>query len=124
MAMTYEARQAGDVTILDISGRIDLGVAIAFGPGGNVSLKSVVHDLAERGQKNIVLNLRDVSYIDSSGIGELVGSVRSVRKVGGDLKVVNPNLIVKKHLATSRLDTVIDVRPDETSALQAFKKCA
>ena len=124
MAMTYEARQAGDVTILDISGRIDLGVAIAFGPGGNVSLKSVVHDLAERGQKNIVLNLRDVSYIDSSGIGELVGSVRSVRKVGGDLKVVNPNLIVKKLLGTCRLDTVIDVRPDETSALQAFKKSA
>lgn len=122
MPMTYEARQAGDVTILDISGRIDLGTAIAFGPGGNVSLRKVVHDFAERGQRNIVLNLREVNYMDSSGIGELVGSVTSVRKLGGDLKVVNPNMIVKKLLTTCRLDTVIDVKPDEASAVEAFRK--
>ena len=121
MGMTYEARQAGDVTILDISGRIDLGVAIAFGPGGSVPLQTVVRDFAARGQKNIVLNLRDVSYIDSSGIGDLLGSVTTVRKVGGDLKVVNPNMIVKKLMGACRLDTVIDVKPDEASALQAFR---
>jgi anti-sigma B factor antagonist len=120
--MTYEARQIGDVTILDINGRIDLGVAIAFGAGGSVPLTTVVRDFAGRGHKNIVLNLRDVSYMDSSGIGELVGSVSSLRKMGGDLKIVNPNMIVKKLLGTCRLDTIIDVRPDEGSALQAFSK--
>jgi len=122
MAMTYEARQAGDVTILDISGRIDLGTTIAFGAGGRVPLRTVVHDFAERGHRNIVLNLRDVTYMDSSGIGELVGSVSSARKLGGDLKVVNPNMVVKKLLGTCRLDTVIDVKPDEASALEAFSK--
>ena len=122
MPMTYEARQAGDVTILDISGRIDLGVAIGFGPDGSMPLRIVVHDFAARGQKNIVLNFRDVNYMDSAGIGELVGSVTTVRKLGGDLKVVNPNLVVKKLLGTCRLDTVIDVKPDEASAVQAFSK--
>jgi len=122
MAMSYEVRQAGGVTILDISGRIDLGVAIAFGPDNNISLVTLVRDFAGRGHKNILLNLRDVSYMDSSGIGELVGSVTSVRKLGGDLKVVNPNMIVKKLLSTCRLDSVVDVRPDEASALQAFAK--
>ena len=124
MGMTYEARQSGDVTILDISGRIDLGVPIAFGPGGGVPLKTVVRDFAERGHKNIVLNLRDVSYIDSSGIGELVGSVTTLRKLGGDLRVVNPNMIVQTLLRTCKLDTAIDVKPDEASALQAFSKTA
>jgi len=122
MPMTYEARQAGDVTILDISGRIDLGVVIGFGPDGSMPLRTVVHDFAARGQKNIVLNFRDVTYLDSAGIGELVGSVTTVRKLGGDLKVVNPNLIVKKLLGTCRLDTVIDVKPDEATALEAFSK--
>jgi len=122
MPMTYEARQAGDVTILDISGRIDLGVVIGFGPDGGTSLRAAVHDFAAGGHKQIVLNFRDVTYLDSAGIGELVGSVTTVRKLGGDLKVVNPNLIVKKLLGTCRLDTVIDVKPDEASAVQAFSK--
>jgi len=124
MGMTYEARQTGDVTILDINGRIDLGVPISFGPGGSVPLKMVVRDFAERGHKNIVLNLRDVTYIDSSGIGELVGSVTTVRKLGGDLRVVNPNMKVQLLLRTCKMDTVIDVKPDEASALQAFSKTA
>jgi anti-sigma B factor antagonist len=124
MGMTYEARQTGDVTILDISGRIDLGVPIAFGPGAGVPLTTVVRDFAQRGQKNIALNFRDVRYIDSSGIGELVGSVTTLRKLGGDLKVINPSLIVQKLLRTCKLDTVIDVKPDEASALQAFSKTA
>jgi len=124
MGMTYEARQTGDVTILDINGRIDLGVPIAFGPGASVPLKTVVRDFAERGHRNIVLNLRDVTYIDSSGIGELVGSVTTVRKLGGDLRVVNPNMKVQLLLRTCKMDTVIDVKPDEASALQAFSKTA
>ena len=122
MGMSYEARQVGNVTILDISGRIDVGVPLAFGEGANHALQDVVRDFAARGQKNIVLNLRDVAYIDSSGIGDLVGSATTLRKQGGDLKIVNPSGVVQKLLSVTRVDTVIDVKPDEAGALQSFSK--
>jgi anti-sigma B factor antagonist len=124
MGMNYEARQVGDVTILDVSGRIDVGVPLAFGAGAGHPLQEVIRDFAGRGQKNIVLNLRDVAYIDSSGIGDLVGSATTLRKQGGDLRIVNPSMVVQKLLAVTRVDTVIDVRPDEASALEAFSKPA
>ena len=121
MSIHYETRQLGNVTILDVSGRIDVGVALAFGAGGDVALRQVIRDFAQQGQKNIVLNLKDVTYIDSSGIGELVACVTTLRNHGGDLKVVNPNLVVQKLLRMTRLDPlVIEVKPDEASALQAF----
>lgn len=84
MGMNYQARQVGNVTIMDISGRLDVGVALAFGTGAGVPLQEVIRDFAKRGQKNIVLNLSDVAYIDSSGIGDLVASATTLRKQGGD----------------------------------------
>jgi len=120
MPMNYEARQVGNVTVLDITGRIDIGVPLAFGEGATHPLQEVIRDLSGRGQKNILLNLRDVAYIDSSGIGDLVASATTLRKHGGDLKIVNPSMVVQKLLAVTRVDTVIDVKPDEASALQAF----
>jgi anti-sigma B factor antagonist len=122
--MNYEARQVGNVTVLDITGRIDIGVPLAFGVGGSHPLQAVVRDLANRGQKKIVLNLRDVAYIDSSGIGDLVGSATTLRKQGGDLKVADPSMVVRDLLRVTRVDTVIEVKPDEASALQAFSKPA
>jgi anti-sigma B factor antagonist len=122
MGMSYEARQVGNVTILDISGRIDVGVPLAFGAGAGHPLQEMVRDFAARGQKNIVLNLRDVAYIDSSGIGDLVGSATTLRKQGGDLRIVNPNMVVQKLLQVTRVDTVIEVKPDEASALESFSK--
>jgi anti-sigma B factor antagonist len=122
MGMDYEARQAGNVTILDISGRIDVGVPLALGAGAGHPLQEVIRDLAARGQKNIVLNMHDVAYVDSSGIGDLVGSATTLRKQGGDLKVVNPSMVVQKLLRVTRVDTVIEVKPDEASALEAFSK--
>jgi anti-sigma B factor antagonist len=122
MGMNYEARQVGNVTILDISGRIDIGVPLAFGEGASHPLQDVIRDLAERGQKNIVLNLRDVAYIDSSGIGDLVASATTLRKQGGELRVVNPSMVVEKLLRVTRVDTIIDVKPDEAGALEAFSK--
>ena len=122
MGMDYEARQVGNVTILDISGRIDVGVPLALGAGAGHPLQEVIRDFAARGQKNIVLNLRDVAYIDSSGIGDLVGSATTVRKQAGDLKIVNPGMVVQKLLRVTRVDTVIEVKPDEASALAAFSK--
>jgi anti-sigma B factor antagonist len=124
MGMTYEVRQVGNVTILDITGRIDVGVPLAFGAGADHPLQEVIRDFAGRGQTNIVLNLCDVAYIDSSGIGDLVGSATTLRKQGGDLRIVNPGMVVQKLLQVTRVDTVIDVKPDEASALQAFGKQA
>jgi anti-sigma B factor antagonist len=124
MGMNFEARQVENVTILDITGRIDVGVPLAFGKGASHPLQEVIRDFAGRGQKNIVLNLRDVAYIDSSGIGDLVGSATTLRKHGGDLKIVNPGMVVQKLLQVTRVDTVIDVKPDEASALQAFAKAS
>ena len=120
MGMNYEVRQVGNVTVLDIAGRIDVGVALAFGSGPGVSLQELIRDFARRGQKNIVLNLHDVAYIDSSGIGELVGSATTLRKQGGELRIVNPGMVVQKLLRMTRVDTVVEVKPDEASALQAF----
>ena len=121
MGMDYQVRQVGNVTVLDIHGRIDIGVALAFGSEGQTPLRDVVRNFARLGQRNIILNLKDVSYIDSSGIGELVASVTTLRNQGGDMKVVNPNLVVQKLLRVTRLDPlVIEVKADEDSALAAF----
>jgi len=122
MAINYQTRQVGNVTVMDISGRIDIGVPLAFGAGADRPLQEVVRDFAKRGQKNIVLNLREVAYIDSSGIGDLVGSATTLRKQGGDLKIVNPGGVVQKLLHITRVDTMIEVKPDEASAVQAFSQ--
>jgi anti-sigma B factor antagonist len=122
MAIECEARQVGNVTILDISGRIDIGIPLTLGAGAGHPLQDVIHDFAARGQKNIVLNLHDLAYIDSSGMGDLVGSATTLRKQGGDLKIVNPSMVVRDLLRLTRIDTVIEVKPDEAGALQAFSK--
>ncbi len=120
MPINYQARQVGNVTVLDVSGRIDLGVPLSFGEGAGHPLQALVRDFAARGQTKIVLNLHDVAYIDSSGIGDLVASATTLRRHGGDLKVVNPSMVVQKLLRMTRVDTVLDVKADEASALQAF----
>lgn len=95
---------------------------MAFGEGAGHPLQAVVHDFAARGQTKIVLNLHDVAYIDSSGIGDLVASAATLRHQGGDLKVVNPSMVVQKLLRMTRVDTLLDVKSDETSALEAFSR--
>ena len=117
----YQARQVGNVTVLDVGGRYDLGVALVFGAPGH-SLQELVSDYAARGQTKIVLNLSDLAYIDSSGIGDLVASVTSLRRQGGDLKIVNPSVAVQKVLQIAKVDTELDVKPDEASALDTFAK--
>jgi len=81
--LEYKNRQQGDVTILDLSGRISVGEALAFGPGSGLNLGDVIRQLAKKGQKRILLNLKDVRHIDSSGIGDLMRSVTSLRREGG-----------------------------------------
>lgn len=122
MTLSYNIRQTGDVTILDLSGRLSLGEALAFGPGSGIVLGETVREWARKGRKKIVLNLAGVTYVDSSGIGQLVGALTTARNQGADLKLLNPTGAVRALLETTNLFTVFDVQNDEAAAIQAFSK--
>jgi len=113
VSMKTSIRQASGVTIVDCSGRIVLGE-------GSVILKDVVRELLSKGQTKILLNLADVKYIDSSGIGELVSAFTTVRKQGGDLKLLNLTKKVHDVLQITKLYTVFDVKDDEAGAIKSF----
>ena len=120
--LEFKTRQQGEVTILDLSGRISVGEALAFGPGSGLVLGDVIRDLANKGQKRILLNLKDVRYIDSSGLGDLVRSVTSLRRQGGDLKLLSPAPMVLEVLQVTRLDKILDIKNDESLAVQSFSE--
>jgi anti-sigma B factor antagonist len=101
------------VTILDLSGRITLGE-------GSVVLRDQIRELLAKDQKNILLNLADVTYIDSSGIGELVSAYTAVRNKGGELKLLNLTKKVHDLLQITKLYTVFDIKDDEAAAVAAF----
>jgi len=82
MSLTINQRTTGDVSILDLSGKITIGA-------GSVQLREAIRKLIDNGSKKILLNVGDVSYVDSSGIGELVNSFTNTNKVGGVLKLLN-----------------------------------
>jgi len=115
VSMKASTRQVDGVTIVDLSGRITLGE-------GSVVLRDAVKDLVGKGQKKILLNLGDVSYIDSSGIGELVSAFTSVRNQGGELKLVHLTKKVHDLLQITKLYTVFDVKDDEAGAIAAFSR--
>ncbi|MHB1700750.1 MAG: STAS domain-containing protein [Acidobacteriaceae bacterium] len=115
MSMKSSTRQVDGVTILDLSGRITLGE-------GSVQLRDIVRDLLAKGNKNILLNLADINYIDSSGIGELVSAFTTVRNQGGELKLLNLTKKVHDLLQITKLYTVFDIKDDEASAIAAFNK--
>jgi len=107
-------RQVDGITIVDCSGRITLGE-------GSVVLRDSVKELLTKGQKKILLNLGDVNYIDSSGIGELVSAYTTVKNQGGELKLLNLTKKVHDLLQITKLYTVFDVRDDETTAVKSFR---
>jgi anti-sigma B factor antagonist len=113
LKMTTATRQVGRVIVLEVSGRITLGE-------GNVMLRELVRDLALKGNKNIVLNLSEVVYIDSSGVGELVKAHATIRNQGGILKLASLNKRVHDLLQLTRLSNVFDIEKDEASALKSF----
>jgi len=113
--MKIKTRQVDGVTIMDCSGRITLGE-------GSVQLRDAVRDLLTKGSKQILLNLGDVTYIDSSGIGELVSAFTTVRNQGGDLKLLNLTKKVHDLLQITKLYTVFDVKDDEASAVASFAR--
>jgi anti-sigma B factor antagonist len=111
--MKTSTRQVDGVTIVDLSGRITLGE-------GSVVLRDQIRDLLNKGTKKILLNLGDVSYIDSSGIGELVSAYTTVRNQGGELKLLNLTKKVHDLLQITKLYTVFDIKDDEATAIKAF----
>jgi anti-sigma B factor antagonist len=114
MTMKASSRQIDGVTILDCSGRITLGE-------GSVVLRDLVRDLLSKGQKKILLNLGDVNYIDSSGIGEMVSAYTTVKNQGGELKLLNLTKKVHDLLQITKLYTVFDVKEDEATAVKSFR---
>ncbi len=114
MSMKVSTRLVDGIVILDLSGRITLGE-------GSVQLRDAIRDLVAQGQKNILLNLGDVNYIDSSGIGELVSAFTTVKNQGGQLKLLNLTKKVHDLLQITKLYTVFDIKDDEASAVGSFK---
>ncbi len=113
MSMKFKTRQVDGVTVLDLSGRITLGE-------GSVTLRDAVKDVLSKGSKHILLNLKDVDYIDSSGLGELVSAYTSVKNQGGELKLLHLTDKVQDLLQITTLYTGFDVRDDEAHAISAF----
>jgi anti-sigma B factor antagonist len=111
--MTITTREVSHVTIVDIAGRITLGDETG-------KLRDTIHQIIAVGKKKIVLNLASVDYIDSSGVGELVGSFTTVRNSGGELKLLNLTKKVHDVLHVTKLYTVFDIKDDEFTAIKSF----
>jgi anti-sigma B factor antagonist len=113
MKMTASTRLVGGVTIVDLSGRIVAGDESA-------ALRDLVRNLISEGNKKILLNLRNVNYIDSSGLGELVSAFTSMRSGGGELKLLNLTKRVHNLLQITKLYTVFDITDDEATSIKSF----
>jgi anti-sigma B factor antagonist len=111
--LNISERQAGDVTILDMDGKITIGE-------GSIALRNGIRKLLGEGKKKILLNLGNVNYVDSSGIGELVSSFTAVNKEGGQLKLLNLTQKIQDLLAITKLLTVFDTYDNEGDALAGF----
>ena len=99
---------------MDLSGRITLGEA-------SVAVRDVINDLMGKGNKKILLNLADVNYIDSSGIGVLVSGFTTVRSKGGELKLVNITKRIRDLLQITKLYSLFDIKDDEATAVASFR---
>jgi anti-sigma B factor antagonist len=111
--LKISTRQVEDVTVVDIAGRIILGEETS-------ALRKTVRELIAEGKKKIVLNLAQVHYIDSSGVGELVSSYTAVRHEGGELKLLNLTKKVHDLLQVTKLYTIFDIKDDEFMAVKSF----
>ena len=107
-------REIGSVTIVDLSGELVLGQSGA--------LRVALGQLMDNRRTKIILNLANVKAIDSSGIGELVRTSTMLRRLGGQMKLVNPSERVRELLEITRLSTVFDTEPDEVTAIASLAK--
>ena len=114
MSVKLTNRQVGDVTVVDAAGRITLGE-------GASTFRDAIRDMVAKGNKKLLINLSEVSYIDSSGIGEMVSGFTTVTNSGGQLKLVGLSKRVKDLLQITKLYTVFEAFDDETEAVRSFK---
>ncbi len=114
MTMTIASRQVGGVAVLDLSGKITLGE-------GSVQIRDAIRGLIGKGQKSILLNLGNVNYIDSSGLGELVSAYTTAKNQGAALKLLKLTKKVHDLLQLTKLYTVFDIFDDEAVAIASFK---
>jgi len=112
--MKIETRTIGDIRVLDCSGKITLGE-------GTMTVRNTVRDILKSDGKKIILNLGDVNYIDSSGIGELVSTYTTVTNSGGQLILLNLTKKIHELLAITKLLTVFQVFENEQAALASFR---
>jgi anti-sigma B factor antagonist len=117
MSLKAEVRRVADVAVIDLSGRITLGE-------GSGLVRSTIKDLVNSGQKNILVNLKQVSYIDSAGLGELVGAYATVTNMAGNIKLLHPQSKVHDLLQVTKLYTVFIAFDDEAEALRSFAASA
>jgi anti-sigma B factor antagonist len=113
VSVKLSTRQVGNVSVIDVAGRITLGE-------GSSALRETLRDMVAKNQIKILLNLADVTYIDSSGIGELVSGYTTVTNTGGALKLLNLNKRVKDLLQITKLYTVFEVHEDEAAAIRSY----
>jgi len=113
MSSKAHVRHSGTVAIVDLSGRITLGE-------GSGLVRSTIKDLVGSGQRNILLNLKEVTYMDSAGLGEIVGSYASITNLGGQAKLLHAQGKVKDLLAVTKLYTVFETFDDESEAVRSF----
>jgi anti-sigma B factor antagonist len=114
VSVKLTTRQVGDVTVIDAAGRITLGE-------GSSTFRDTIKDLTGKGQKKILLNLAEVTYIDSSGIGELVSGFTTVSNAGGQLKLLNLTKRIHDLLQITKLYTIFEVHDNEANGLASFK---
>jgi anti-sigma B factor antagonist len=113
MSAKATVRKSGQVAIVDLAGRIVLG-------DGSGVVRETIKELVGKGQKNILLNLRDVTYLDSAGLGEIVGSYATVSSQGGDVRLLHAQGKVKELLTITKLYTVFVAYDDEAAAVKAM----
>jgi anti-sigma B factor antagonist len=114
VALTIASREVDGVAVLDLSGRITLGE-------GSVQLREAFRNLIGSGSKNILLNMEDVNYIDSSGLGELVSAFTTAKNQSASLKLLKLTKKVHDLLQLTKLYTVFDIYDDEAKAIASFK---
>jgi len=115
--MQIDQRAVGDVVVLDLKGRITMGE-------GDELLKDKVNSLVNQGHKKIVLNLAEVPYIDSAGLGEIVRTYTTVSKQGGSLKLLNLTKRITDLLSITKLLTVFETFDSENEAVRSFSASA
>lgn len=114
MSAKVKVRTAGDVAILDLSGRITLG-------DGSGLVRNSIKELVAGGTRKILVNLHDVTYLDSAGLGELVGSYATITNLGGQIKLLHPQGKVSDMLTVTKLYSIFDSFTDEDEALRSFQ---